>query len=307
MRHVGDVDSHFVVAVLQAFERQRVVEVLGIGRVDGESQRLAVVAAAFEVFLCRCLDFLGFAFGIGRKIEREVVFRQYRLHLDIVVARPSQPLHHASHGVVHLLGPVGHLHHSLLAVLGTAQVAEGNEDVDHHIAVVAHQEGEFLHLLHASHKACLGALQYLYHLAFRLVHFALRKHQHLHRVAVQGVARVVGGNHNILAPLFLRNDVGLAGLLHIDGADDVVLRQQVVVDVLGVDFVFAASLFDQDFRLGHLVDGHLHQLARGLVVGSHFRCYLFVIVRCERRIGKDFQYLCCKFIVIHNVLFFYFF
>ena len=271
VRYVGNMDAHLVVAVLQALERHGVVKVFRVGRVDGEGRRLAEVAPAFYVLLGGSLDCRRLFLGFRGKVERKVVFCQYRLHLYVVVARLAKPLDDLAHRVVHLLGPVSHLHYRLLAVFGTGKITERYENVNYHIAVVAYQEGKLLHLLHTAHKACFGSLQNLHHLAFRLVHLSLWEHQHFHRVAVQRVARVVGCNHHILASLLVRDDVGFTRLLHIDGAYKVVLRHQVVVYMLGVYLVLASSLFDQYLGFGHLVYSGLYQLALGLVVGAYFR------------------------------------
>ena len=120
------------------------------------------------------------------------------------------------------------------------------------------------------------------------MHLTLGKHQHLHGVAVQGVFDVVGRNLHILAAFFVGHDVGLAGLLHVDGADDVVLRQQVVFDVLWIDFIFTTGILvlNQYLGFGKFLYGGKHQLPGALVVGSDARSYLFVVEGVEWVVGK---------------------
>ncbi len=200
----------------------------------------------------------------------------------------TQTFHHVSHGVVHPFGPIGHLYHNLLAVLRSVQLVQRYENVHHHGAAVANQESKAVLFLYDAHKPGAGSFQNLHHLSLGLVHLALGEHQHLHRIAVQGMVCVVCRYQHILAVLVLGYHIGLACLLHVDGAYQVVLGQQVVVDVLWVDFIFAAGVLvcHQYLGFGQFLKGGNHQLAASLVVGSHPRGNLFVVERIKRIIGK---------------------
>ena len=103
---------------------------------------------------------------------------------------------------------------------------------------------------------------------------------------------VVGGNLDVLAALLFGYHVGFAALLHVDGADDVVLRHQLVVDGLGVDLVLAlVGVFDEVFLLGEFLDGAYHLLAFGLAARADARGNLLVVVGVEGVVGEDFEYL----------------
>ena len=92
--NVGDMDAHLVVAVVQLAEGQGVVEVLRIGRVDGEGQDLAEVLAAGAVLVG---DFLGNPVGSVLHGLFELVGKaelgEDRVHLGIVLARHAQYVH----------------------------------------------------------------------------------------------------------------------------------------------------------------------------------------------------------------------
>ena len=82
---------------------------------------------------------------------------------------------------------------------------------------------------------------------------------------MQGVVGVVGCNLYVFATFLVGNYIGLAALLHVDGSGDVVLWQQVVVDALRVDTVFALMVVgDEMLLLGELLDGAYHLLPFGL-------------------------------------------
>ncbi len=167
-----------------------------------------------------------------------------------------------------------------------------DEDVDGHGAAVADHEGEAFLLLDDAHEARPGAADDFHHLTLGLVHLPLGEQHHLHRVAVQGVVGVVGGNLYVLAALLFGYHVGFATLLHVDGAGDVVLRHQLVVDGLGVDFEFSfVVVFHQVLVLGKGLHGAYHFLAFGLAVGTDARGNLLVVVGVEGVVGEDFKYL----------------
>ncbi len=299
VRHIGDVHAHFDVTVFQLAVGEGVVEVLGVGGVDGEGEHVAEVAAGGHLFFGGFADFLGLVFGLFGELQGEVVFGEDGLHLHVVVAGFAQALDHFAHGVVHAFGPVGHLHEHLLAVFGAAEVVDVDEDVDVHGAAVADHEGEALLLLDDADEACLGALDDFHHLSFGLVHLALREHEHADGVAVQCMVGVVGGYLYVLGGrgvgvlgVGLGYDVGLAALLHVDGACDIVLRHQVVVDALGVDFVFAlVVVLDEVVVLGELLDGADDLLAFSLAACAYARGDLLVVEGVEGIVDKDFEYL----------------
>ena len=73
MADVGYVHAHLDVAVPQLAVGEGVVEVLGVGGVDGEGEHIAEVAPAGHFFLRRAAYLLGFVFGSLGEFEREVV------------------------------------------------------------------------------------------------------------------------------------------------------------------------------------------------------------------------------------------
>ena len=145
-----------------------------------------------------------------------------------------------------------------------------DEDVHLHGAAVADHEGEALLSLDDAHEAGLGTLDNLHHLPFRLMHLALGEHEHLYGVAMQGMVGVIGRNLDVFATLFFRYHVGFAALLHVDDPDHIVLGKQVVIDGLGIDFVFPfVVILNEVFVLGKLLDGANHLLPLGLAVGTY--------------------------------------
>ena len=288
MGDVGDVDAHFVVAVRKRAEGEGVVEVFGIGWVDGEGGDGAEVAAVFEVFGGGGGEGVGLSRYLLGEVEREVVFGEDGEHLDVVVAWAAEPFDDFADGVVHTVGPVGHLDDDLVAVLGAVEVGERDEYIDGHGAAVADHEGKTLLELDAADETSASPLEYLDHLAFGFVHLALWKHHHLDGVAVECVAGVARGNLDVVAVLVARNDIGLAALVHVDGADDVVFGKEFVGEVLGVEFesAFVVGL-DEDFFFDQLLHGGDDGLTAAFVMSTYPGCNLLVVECVERIAGKD--------------------
>ena len=135
MGHVGDMHAHFPDAVLYFAHRQRVVEVLGVRRVDREGRDTPEVAPLGDLFGRDAgVDGLGGLLDFGFEAVGKLVFRQDRVHLRVVVARHAQPFDQFARGALAPGLPVHDAHHDLLAVayLGTGAFRE--VDVHRHAA-----------------------------------------------------------------------------------------------------------------------------------------------------------------------------
>ena len=130
MAHVGYVYAYLPQPVLKLLDRQRVVEVLGVLRVDGAGEGVAEVLAfgiVFGRYLSRNL--LGSLLHVLRILIRQAVLCKDSVHLDVVVASLAQHVHHfAYHISMVLVGPFHDVNDSVVAVLATLQLASRNDD-----------------------------------------------------------------------------------------------------------------------------------------------------------------------------------
>ena len=98
MRHIGDMDSNLVIAVIEDLERKCIVEVLRIGRVYRESKSVTEILSFCQV-LSRYL--IGNAVGrIGNlclKPVRKCIFCKDCMHLRIVGTRFAEHIHDMAH------------------------------------------------------------------------------------------------------------------------------------------------------------------------------------------------------------------
>ncbi len=242
MRHVGDVNAHLVVSVFELLIRKGVIKILGISRVDGKGGEGSAIAAPADL-LFRNFDFnlrgnLFHFFGEGK---RKVVFYQDGLHLHLVVAGRSEHLFHSPERIVGVSRPVGKCHHHLLTIFGVFQIGEWYKNIYGHGAAVGDHKGKLLRALDGSHKTCFGAFYDLCYPAFELVSFALREEAHLHQIAMQCVTGVVTSDEDILVE-GIGDNVGLAGLFHVDLAGNQRLRCNSFGQMLRIDFVLSAAV-----------------------------------------------------------------
>ena len=128
---------------------QRIVEVLGILRIDGAGKDIAEILTAPDFLRGNArINLLGSLLHILRILIRQTVLRQDGVHLDGVVALFSEHVNHLANHVLRLSRrPLDNLHHRLVASLAALQFLLGNKDVVGKDVSLGHQEGiVFFHL-----------------------------------------------------------------------------------------------------------------------------------------------------------------
>ena len=129
MGHIGDVHAHFPVSVGELAQGEGVVEVFGVGRVDGECRDAAEVFASGYFVGRDCLfDFVGQLFEFFGVTGGEAKLGENGVHLGVVLAAFAEYFHDFAlwTGVIH--GPVGEAHHDFFAFLRA--VCEACRDID---------------------------------------------------------------------------------------------------------------------------------------------------------------------------------
>ena len=199
MRYVGNVHAHLDVAVGQAAVRERIVEVLCIGRVDGKGYHLAHVAALGYFgrgnIIWNLLGGLGYLLW---EVVGQAVVGQDGVHLGFVVAGTTQHLHDLADGVLSRLGNLGYLNDHLIAILRLAGAAHRHEDIERHLLTVGHHKDVVGRHLHRAHVLALALLEDLHDLALGALLTLVREDEDAHLVAVQRLVHVVGGDKHIL-------------------------------------------------------------------------------------------------------------
>ncbi len=141
-------------------ERQGIVEIFRILRVDGHGKHLAEVFARRD-FLLRYFignkrgEFL-YIFGIA---EGEVVLRQNGMHFGVVVARLAEDVDDPPHGVIDFFGPFDDLCDYFVSILAAVEGVLRNEDVVRENLAVEHHKGEMFIQLQRAHEARFGPLE----------------------------------------------------------------------------------------------------------------------------------------------------
>ena len=191
VRHVGDMHADFPYALPDLAYRKRVVEVLGVGRVDREGRHIAEIAAPGDLFGRNpAVDTLRRLFDLGLEAVGQFVFGQDGVHLGVVVARHAQALDQLAHGALAPLGPVGYAHDDLFAVLHVGVQPFGEVDVHRHTARVGAYEYLVRPYFGDADIGFAAAFDDACDLALHLPVAAAVHDDHLHAVAVQGVGRV---------------------------------------------------------------------------------------------------------------------
>ena len=120
--------ADLVMPVFQLLEREGIVEVLGILRVDRECRDFPEISPLLDL-LCRDDIFylFGSSFHARGELHGQLVFRHDGVHFRVVVSRRSENFQHFPHRVLLVLRPLGNLDDGFFPVLGTVQVCQGDK------------------------------------------------------------------------------------------------------------------------------------------------------------------------------------
>ena len=203
-------------AVFQFLQADGIVEVLSIGRVNGNSEHFTEVAAMFDFILVDGnRNPICFFFNFFRELYRVFVCSKDRFHLHIVLTWFAQHADNLAKGVARAIGPIDEMDDDLHTIFGTIEVAAWDENVDWHPIHIGADEDITMRNSKYTDKFGMFAFQHLHNLAFRFAVVAFREHGHAHAVAMQGFIGVVSGNEDVLAFAVVTYHVCLACGFHL--------------------------------------------------------------------------------------------
>ena len=197
MSDVGNVYAHLPVTVGQLFNREGIVEVLCVLRVDGECDSVSEVATLGDFFGS---DVVGNAVGslchsLGVAVGQPIL-RKDSVDFGIVVAGSTQHINHLAHGAIGIVGPLHYSHYGLVAAESALELVFGDKYVGGEEFAVGEQIGVvFLHLKRAYEHLVL-LFEHFNHFGFGLASAASCADVHTHLVAIESVHRVALGNEN---------------------------------------------------------------------------------------------------------------
>ena len=301
VRNVGNVDTYFIHAIGFA-ERQRIVEVFGIGRVDGEGKHFAEVLATSYLFGCDArIDAISGFFHILWIFVGQTVLGQDGMHLGIVLACLAQNVDDLAHNVLVLhRGPLGDTHHGFIARLTALELPLRYEHVMDKEVAVADEESEVALHLQLSHHLVVSTTQNLGHHSLFDVVLAPRHHRHPHTIAVESKHRVALGHKDWLVGAIGKERVLAIGLtdegtfhhlaLQVQAETSVRLLLQVVVPRhvlhrvhgqhlrwMGIEVKLLEDLLQRESLILIVLEEslqHLHQLPLG-------QSFAFVLAFCH--------------------------
>ena len=119
----------------------------------------------------------------------EAILGQDGVHFCVVVARPSEHLHHLSRGIIGTVGPLRDAHDGFVACAPTVQVGCWDEDVVSERTIFGHEEGVMLRHLQAPDIVVWCPLHDLRHLSLGFSTAALEE-LHTNVIAIECVVGV---------------------------------------------------------------------------------------------------------------------
>ena len=199
MRHVGNMHTNLPTTFGQLADRQRIVEVLSVGRVDREGRHIAEIAT-LGIVLRRdlALDLLGRLDHSIIELIGQVILRQNCVHLRVVVATHTQHIANATLRALAAVGPIDDMHHHLLAITQIGILAFRAVDIHRHLARIDLDKYLMIHHLRRTDITLRIALDDLRDLALGHACAVLARHSNAHTVAVQRIARIAAVDIDIL-------------------------------------------------------------------------------------------------------------
>ena len=192
--------AHLPAPIGELAQREGIVIVLGIGRVDGERGHVAHIVAAGHLLVGDAgLDALRRALHVGRILIRKAKFGEDGVNLGIVLAGAAQDVLDGADWAVGVLGPLDDAHDGLVASGATRQFVERDKDVGGQELAIGGKHSVVLLHIEGAHKHLLFALHNLDDLGLGLHAGTHRADVHHHAVTVEGVHRVALSNHDGLA------------------------------------------------------------------------------------------------------------
>ena len=213
--HVGNVNAHFPQPLAEGADGERVVEVLGIVRVDGKGGHGAeVLPPGYLIGSDVGLQRLGGFLHLLRVDVGQAVLRQDGVHLGVVLPLAAQDVDHLAHGAFGVGGPLHDFHHGLVAVLSALEFVLGDEDVRGQRAALGDEEAVASLHLQLSDECVVGALQDVGDFRFAGMAGAACQHRHPHPVAVEGMERVAFAHEDALSSVVGQEGVVAVALAH---------------------------------------------------------------------------------------------
>jgi hypothetical protein len=128
MRDIRNVHDQLPMAIVQSRERNRIVEITGVDRIDGDDRLVRQVAAVRHRFIERLGLFAGVLQHFFRKRVGEIELADNRQRVDSGLPLRPQHFHHHAFARVPVGRKANHLHHHLIAGADRlrAGIADGN-------------------------------------------------------------------------------------------------------------------------------------------------------------------------------------
>ena len=220
--HIGDVNAQQKIPVFRHGQRHGVVEVTGVGAVDGDQRFFSQIPAAFVVFFTDPADGSRRLQDIFRKSLGQLILADHRFHIGagLILAADDiddLPFHHPA-----FFRPGGHLGNDDIAVFGAAVEAFGNgHTAGDPFFLGDHQTAAGIGGKNAD-DAGIGMGEDLRHfpLVLAVDKILLLHHADEDSVVMEGAVKVRGVNKQIASVFNIGNKEGVAAAFSLDAAGE---------------------------------------------------------------------------------------
>ena len=224
MRHIGNVNAHFNIAIRQYPKRQRIVKILGIKRVNRKSRHVAEIAANIHTIPLSIgsnsrrivVNNRRFCQNIVWKFNVKAIIYQNRLHFDVARAGlPQYGSDFAKQPFVLRHIPIGDVNDDFFAIFGIFRIVHA--DINFwHINPIGRNHRKLPRGIKNTDKMIHRVFQHRNHLAIGSFAPTRRKiRTHFDRIAVHRAHQQLGRYENIRFQT-IANHVSRPIFCHID-------------------------------------------------------------------------------------------
>ena len=213
MRDVSDMHAHLVITVGELAERNSIVEVFSIGRVDCKGENISEILADLDLFRGDGLrDAVGRVLHFGREAVGQVEFRQDGVHLGFILTGSAKNIHQMAEGIHLPAIPAVYHHRDLHAALRSHGRSRFGVDLDiiGHVLALHQHPCLGANGVKDAHELTSAALQHVDDFAFAAMTesllpgavvaagHAVAGDGHANGVAVKGTAGLVRGDVHVV-------------------------------------------------------------------------------------------------------------
>ena len=166
--HVSDMHSHLPKVITDRSNRESIVKILRIVRVNGAGKHIAHIKATSNLICWDDItDMVSRMLYGNRVFIGQTKLGKNGMHLGIIITSTTKDVYHVTYGIASIFGPINYFHDGLITTLSTLESISRDENII--IKCTTFCEKERIVSLHFenAHKGIVGTFKDLHNFTLR--------------------------------------------------------------------------------------------------------------------------------------------